>query len=128
MTPDTVLIEQTFSRGIVRDVARHGIPAGGFYDSTDYLVERPGLLYKRGGWFRHSAALGASTSVPAVATIHIPTRVVAVGSDGTLYDVTSEGSPQADAVGTCPAPGENPPLYAGTFLIFCDPTSADPPL
>ncbi len=124
MTPDTVLIEQNFSRGIVRDVARHTIPVGGIYDSTDYLVERPGVLYKRGGYTRLSAALGSSTSVPAVATIHIPTRVVAVGSDGILYDVTSENSPQADAVGSCPAPGENPPLYAGQFLIFCYPDAS----
>ncbi len=124
MTPDTTLIEQTFGRGIVRDMSRHLIPAGGIYDSTDYLVERPGVLYKRGGWKRLSAALGASTSVAAVATIHIPTRVVAVGSDGTLYDVTSENAPQADAVGTCPAPSENPPLYAGQFLVFCYPDAS----
>lgn len=127
MTPDTTLIEQTFSRGTVRDVSRHLIPAGGVYDSTDFLCERPGMLYKRGGWERLSAALGASTSVAAVATIHVPTRVVAVGSDGILYDVTSENSPQADAVGLCPAPGENPPLYAGTFLVFCFPDASAGP-
>jgi hypothetical protein len=89
------------------------------------LVEQPGKAYKRGGWERHSAAIGATTSVSAVATIHLPTRVVAVAG-GNLYDVTSETGPIATLVGACHSPGENPPQYID-MLIMCDADSAAPP-
>ena len=125
MTPDRTLVEQQWSRGIVRDRPRASIPDGGIYDCTDMLVEQPGKAYKRGGWERHSAAIGSETSVAAVATIHLPTRVVAVAG-GNLYDVTSETSPIATLVGACHAPGENPPQYVDR-LIFCHADSSAPP-
>src|SRR5262245_24034552 len=125
MTPDKTLVEQAWSRGIVRDRPRSVIPDGGIYDATDMLVERPGVAYKRGGWERHSAAIGSATSVSAVATIHLPTRIVAVAG-GNLYDVTSEGSPEALLVGACYSPGENPPQYVDR-LIFCHADSTAAP-
>lgn len=121
-----LLLAGTFNRGIVLDTARHAVPGGGVFDAKDFLLERPGLAYKRGGWERHSALIGATGSIAAVATIHIPTRVVAVDDDGTLYDVTSEGGPEALDIDSCFTPGENPPLYAGK-LIFCDPAASDVP-
>jgi len=113
---DEVQVESTFSRGIVRDTARQLIPDGGVYDAVDFMLERPGRAYKRGGWATHSAALPAAPSM--VATIHIPTRVVAISSEN-LYDVTSENSPQADLIGPLSTPRESPANWIGN-LIFCD--------
>jgi hypothetical protein len=118
LAPDRTLTEQAFTRGIVRDTARHQIPPGGVYDAVDFLLEQPGKAYKRGGWERHSARLGSETTISMVATIHIPTRVVAI-ANGTLYDVTSESVAQADSIGACAAPRENPPQYLDR-LIVCD--------
>lgn len=187
-----LLFRGSFDAGVVRDTGRYAIPANGVYDARDFLLHRPGIAEKRGGWRRHSALVaqtyfswlpeqpfsladqisadgrvwtvsappeGGSTaaiepnwasvtvvgntisdgdltwelvgdagglSVAAVGTIHIPTRVVAVGDDNNAYDVTSEASPQADIIGACYTPAENPPLYVDR-LIFTDPTSANPP-
>lgn len=120
---DSVQTEADFSAGIVRDISRASIPDGGLYDAADYMLEQPGRAYKRGGWVRHSAALPAPPS--AVATIHIPTRVVAT-SGPNLYDVTSENAPQATLVGPLTPPRENPANWIGN-LIFCDPGIARRP-
>jgi len=42
-------IEANFGRGIVGDEPRSSIPPGGVYDASDFLFEKPGVAYKRGG-------------------------------------------------------------------------------
>lgn len=129
--PDDVQIARDFSGGIVRDMPRHLIPEGAVYDSVDFFLHE-GRAWKRGGSERHSAILDPAASAPglsaaAVATIHIPTRVVAVDENGRLFDVTSESGPQATEVGAIYTPAENPPLHPNVGLIFCDPAVAAPP-
>jgi hypothetical protein len=118
---DSVQVEASFSRGIVRDSARTAIPEGGVYDAVDFMLERPGRAYKRGGWVNHSAVLPAAPS--AVGVIHSPVRVVAI-SNGDLYDVTSETGPQALLVGSVGfTPSENPTEYVAKesgALILCE--------
>lgn len=121
---DSVQIEANFSRGMTRDSARSMIAEGSVYDAVDFMLEQPGRAYKRGGWVLHSAALPAAPSM--VATIHIPTRVVAIANDS-LYDVTSETSAQADLVGSVGfTTRENPCIYVGR-IILCDSTVANQP-
>src|SRR4029077_5728787 len=88
-----------FTRGIVRDTTRDAIPENGVYDSVDFLLERPGVAYKRGGTVFQSTAVsgGGVVGLWRVAAPESPgdPRVVAIGSSGanrTLFDVTS-GTP-----------------------------------
>ncbi len=120
---DRAEIEAAFARGIVRDVPRHAQPVGGSYDLLDFLCDRPGMLYKRGGAAYQSEALSGQDDIIAVAAPEFPgdPRVVAFASDSfntTLYDITTDtpGSPQ-----DCNSAliYENPPLYVNR-LIICD--------
>ncbi len=121
------LFAGSFHRGVIADTMPHLLPPGAVADANNMLLHVPGVATKRGGYERHSAEIGSGLdSVAAVATIHIPTRVVAV-ADGNLYDVTSENSPQADLIDACYTPRENPPLYVDR-LVFCDPAAAAEPL
>lgn len=129
---DKTLFQGTFHEGIVRDVARHAAPAGGVYDALDFLLERPGVAYKRGGWARQSAEpTGPEGDLPdamvAVGTLDFPRRVVAVGDNGTLYNVTGgDLGLEALVVGDCHAPRSIPPTYVDR-IIFCDPNGSAGP-
>lgn len=84
--------ETDFSRGIVKDMPRSSIPAGGVFDSADYLFDMPGMARKRGGTGYQSSAIGATaTGVNFVSAPEFPTgiRTVALGADGHLYDATT---------------------------------------
>ncbi len=118
--------QQSFHLGMVRDTPSHLLPANSVYDALDFFVHEPGRAWKRGGWMRHSATHSGVTTFKAVATLHIPTRVVAVGDNAKLYDVTSENSPQADEIGSSPIPSENIPRY-GNLLIFTYPDASASP-
>jgi hypothetical protein len=82
-----------FSKGIVRDTARIAIPDGAVYDSTDYLLDQPGMARKRGGTSYYSAALAGATRV--VALVHAPfaagAQLLAAGENGHLYNTTGGG-------------------------------------
>lgn len=120
---DRTLLEASFARGIVRDVPRHAIPPGGSYDLLDYLLDKPGVLYKRGGTDFQSAALTGENDLIGIAAPEYPgdPRKVAFASNGsatTVYDITTDtpGSPlDANAALLI----ENPPLYIDR-LIVCD--------
>lgn len=120
---DSVLVERTYHRGIVRD---SDIPEGGLYDAVDFLVEQPGLLYKRGGWERHSAAAG-TTPIHWVGTIDVPQRVVAIAHNNHMYDVTSENTALATDLGSVGFyPTENSPTDVDR-IILCDGTATVAP-
>ena len=120
---DKELIEASFARGIVRDVPRHTEPVGGSYDLLDYLVDFPGMIYKRGGSAYQSLALEGETDVIGVAAPEFPgdPRVVAFlsnGSASTAYDITTDTPGSGLDMNAAP-PAENPPLYIDR-LIICD--------
>jgi hypothetical protein len=111
-------ISETFRSGFVRDIPRHVIPSGGVYDAVDFLFDRPGMIYKRGGFSAHSAAMGGNGRT--IGIIDPPDRIVCVASDLNAYDVTSENAPQATSLGSMGFyTSENPPLFLGK-LIFTD--------
>lgn len=127
---DRMLVEAGWPLGFVRDCPRHAIPPGGSYGLLDYLLDKPGVLYKRGGASYQSAALSGEVDIIGMAAPEYPgdPRVVAFasnGSDTTAYDIT----------GTSPGTGqdcnsalllENPPLYIDR-LIICDGLGVAPP-
>jgi hypothetical protein len=126
-TRDRIVTEGSFPRGIVRDM---DAPQGGLYDCVDWLVEQQGMIYKRGGWERHSDSVGAGTFVQWVGTIHNPTRVVCIDDLEILYDVTSENAPTSTTIGTIGFhPNEHSPTFYGAKerLIVCDSTCVNPP-
>ncbi len=130
MAKDLLLIEGAFARGIVRDVPRHAEPQGGSYDLLDYLVDRPGMIYKRGGAAYQSAALSGETDLIGMAAPEYPgdARVIAFASDGsntTAYDITTD-TPGTGQDCESALILENPPLYVDR-LIICDGRGTNPP-
>lgn len=120
VTPNQTLTE-TFSRGIVRDLSPALIPAGGVQDASDFLFDRAGLVYKRGGSTEHSSACGAATRGVTVAILEPPNRILLVCEDEKLYDVTSENAPGSTLVGTVGfTTSENPPLFLGRVVLTDD--------
>lgn len=97
------LTDYDFSLGMVRDRPRTTIPgpnqassASGSYTIQDFFVEKPGLMYKRGGTSFQSNTLNDHSDVDVVA-IAAPNfashpTVLAITSDGStgrwLYDIT----------------------------------------
>jgi hypothetical protein len=113
-----------FTRGIVRDTTRDAMPTNAVYDSVDFLLDRPGVAYKRGGSaFQHTAP-GGMASLIGVAAPEYPgnPRVVAFASDGGsgtfAYDVTT-GTPGSSLNCNGALLLENPPLHKDK-LIVCD--------
>jgi len=118
---DVTFTERAFTNGIVRDTARHAIPPGGVYNAVDYLFDRPGVAYKRGGTAFQSSELTDETILVAVAAPEFPgdPRVVVIGSDGTdrtLYDVTGDTAESGVDINGA-QPTENPPLYVDKLIV-----------
>lgn len=110
--------EADFSRGIVRDLPRSSIPPGGLYDAVDFLVDKPGMLRKRGGTSYQSSALGATKSgVNFVASAEYPTgvKVMGLGADGHLYDATAGATVDAGAFGITTL--DTPKLYVDKLVV-----------
>lgn len=80
-----------WSKGMIRDAPRTAIPPNGVYDSADFLLHQPGIAIKRGGTSYSGPAMGATTSVKAVAYAEFPAgaKLIGVGSDNALYNITS---------------------------------------
>src|SRR5215831_613541 len=128
---DTTAIENDWSLGMVRDLARNAIPVGGSYTISDFFIERPGMLYKRGGTSFQNTALGSYVDVIAVAAPEYPgnPRVYAVASDGSagsfLYDITT-GTPGAAINVNGAQPVENPSFYIDRSILTSAQPSAGP--
>lgn len=111
-------VEADYSRGIIRDLPRSSIPAGGVYDAVDYLADQPGKLRKRGGTSYQSSTLGATTTgVNFVAAPEYPTgvKVMGLGADGHLYDATSGSTSDIGAFGITTL--DIPKLYVDRLVV-----------
>jgi hypothetical protein len=110
-------VEADWSRGIVRDLPRSSIPAGGLYICVDFLVDRPGILRKRSPFsYLNGFSTGANTGgVNFVSAPAFPAgvKVVARGADGNLYDVTSGVSVGAFPIQTL----DQPKLYVDKLIV-----------
>lgn len=113
-----------FSRGIVRESARHALPPGAVWDALDLLLDTNGKAVKRGGCvFAATAPEDDQDILVAISAPEFSTgsRVVEIASSGatrTLYDVTT-GTPAAGVGVNNAQPTENPPLY-NDLMILCD--------
>lgn len=111
-------VEADFSRGVVRDLPRSSIPAGGLFDAVDFLVDQPGVLRKRGGTGYQSNAIGATTTgVNFVSTPEYPTgtKVVALGADGHLWDASTGTASDRGAFPVTTL--DNPRLYVDKLVV-----------
>ena len=120
LNPDRTVTE-IFQRGLVRDMPPHVQPTGSVYDVGDFLFDRPGVAYKRGGTSAHSAAMGSATGCRTIAIIDPPDRIICVADDHNLYDVTSESAPGAVSIGSVGfLTSENPAYYNGKVILTDD--------
>ena len=109
--------ESDASRGIVRDLPRSSIPPGALYDSTDFILDKPGVVYKRGGTSYQGTTVGATTTgVNFVSAPEFPTggKVVALGADAHLYDITTAST---DAGAFSITTVDRPKLYVDTLVV-----------
>jgi hypothetical protein len=95
-------IHADFSHGIVRDTSREALPPGAVYDSTDFLLHRPGLAEKRGGTRTAGPSMTAATFAGSVAQVTYASgpQLLAVGNNGHLYTVTSGATTDVSTLGT----------------------------
>lgn len=120
---DRPISETSWSRGIVRDRPRHAIPDGAVYDAVDFLFDKPGLAYKRGGSAFQSSALTGAIIIAVMAPEYTAdSRVLAIVSDGastrTLYDCTTSTASSIGSVNGA-QPIENPSFFEQK-VILCD--------
>src|SRR4051812_39106327 len=80
----SVNVESDFSLGMKRDAPRSALPPGSVWNSTDFLLDQPGVARKRGGTAFASPALSGATYVAAVVYAEFPAgnQLVAVSQSG----------------------------------------------
>jgi hypothetical protein len=128
---DQTAVESDWAVGMVRDMPRNAIPTGGAYTLTDFFVDKPGMIYKRGGTSYQSSAISGLADVVGVAAAEFPgdPRVIAEVSDGSstrwLYDVTS-GTPTAGANVGLVQTYENMPFYIDRLIVTSGEPAAGP--
>lgn len=108
--------EANFASGMVRDVPRTAIPEGGVYRMRDYLCDKPGKVYKRGGSTFASPPVGeALVNVVAVCEFPGDQRLTMIssnpGDNFWLYDVTKNTAWPGGGVSVSVLPYENPPFW-----------------
>lgn len=123
---DSPILEADFSRGIIRDVPRWMIPAGGVYRAEDVVITSPGVVQGRGGSVTATSLIPVAASTnPTTVGVLCPNyttgqKVIALSSDGastTYANDVSTGTPgSAINLGTH-APSENPPFGEDMAII-----------
>lgn len=100
------MIDGDWSKGIVRDAPRASIPPGGVYNSVDFLLETPGLAYKRGGTIYAGPAMTAATQARALhyADYIAGSQLLAIGDNGHLYRITSGATTDVATLGAAYIP------------------------
>jgi hypothetical protein len=111
------VLQNSFA-GIDNDSARDAMRPGACYSLIDYIPSRlDAPIRKRGAWSYQSTAMGACTFVDALS--HAPftagTKLLAIGSDGNLYDNTS-GTPSS--LGATVAATQNPIFFNNAITMF----------
>lgn len=86
-----LLVDADWSKGQIRDAPRGSIPEGAVFNSVDYLLHKPGMAQKRGGTEYAGPVLSGATYTAAVcyAPYSTGSKLLAIGDDGHLYDVTA---------------------------------------
>lgn len=87
------LLQASYSRGSVRDLARHQLPKGSAWKIIDYIPDLEGApALKRGGWTNATTALGTETATDAVAWAPFTAgdQLVTIGGSGHLFNGTTD--------------------------------------
>lgn len=112
-----------WSRGIVSDIAAPDLPANAVIFSVDFLFDRPGIAYKRGGSVYASDDLTGAANIQAVAYAPFTagTKIVAISEPAHrhLYTFTPSSSTDTD-VATLAAgfPPISPPVFFNNLLLI----------
>ncbi len=110
-----------WSRGIVRDTPLGWIPDNALYDSVDFMLNKPGLMYKRGGTSYAGPALSGATYATTVVYADFPSgsQLLSLGDDGHLYKVTSGTTTDIGLVGLGYVPALQAPVLrvGGSSLL-----------
>ena len=111
------LLQSDYSRGNVRDVARHVLPARSGWKYTDYLVNHGAPLRKRGGWEYASPALSGANWVAAVAypNFNAGAQLVGIDDGGDLWNI--ESTSIATNLGVAQVPLQRPVFFNDTLII-----------
>ena len=126
-----VLLQESYERGIYRDIARYQLPQNALWDAVDWISNLRGIpIAKRGPWrygsdslggtsirtlgygdFEPTPALVAVNNLGAMFTVNLATgAVTSVGGSGAFY-LTNPG----------------PPIFFRDRLIWCDRNGVGPP-
>lgn len=95
-------VSADWSKGMVRDAPRTALPQNSLYNSVDFLLHQPGLMYKRGGTAYAGPAMTGSTYCAQVSYVNFPAgaKLLGVGDDGHLFTVTSGTTTDVATLGT----------------------------
>jgi len=95
-----------WSRGIVRDPPRASIPQGGVWNAVDFLLDAPGIAYKRGGTTYAGPQMPSALTARAVifADFLSGSQLLAVGDNGHLYKITSGATTDVATLGAAYVP------------------------
>jgi hypothetical protein len=92
-TAPGILVDVDWSRGMIRDLPRSAMPQGSVYDSEDFLLDRTGLIRKRGGTSYYGPDTGVA-SLRSVAAVELPSGSLPtlVDSSSSAHTVTANGA------------------------------------
>ena len=119
------LITADWSRGVVRDAPRDAIPENALFDSTDFFLHEPGLLFKRGGTSNAGPALTAAVYAATVTFVPFPagSQVISIGDNGHMYKVTAATTTDVSTLGAGFPPVQSPVLRTGATSLLVIPAS-----
>lgn len=118
----TVVLQDRFDRGMVRDLPIDQLPKGAVWNMVDFIPDHDGAgLIQRGYWARHSDTLGAATTASAltVAPFATGSQIVAINSAGAVKQVAT-GASTVTARGTAQVPFQQPVFYREKVYIPSD--------
>src|SRR5881394_886308 len=107
--------ETDWSKGMIRDAPRQDIPTGGLYNSVDFLLDQPGIAYKRGGSSYAGPAMTAATYAQncVYADFTAASQLLGVGDNGHLYKVTAGTTTDVGTMGAAYVPRCKPVFHNG---------------
>lgn len=116
------IINEDWSRGMVKDAPLDALPESAVYDATDFLLHQPARMMKRGGTSYAGPVMGSATYAAAVAFAEFPAaaQIIGVGDDGHLYKITAGTTTDVNTMGTAYVPLQNPVMRIGatSYLII----------
>lgn len=114
------IIEADFSRGIIRDEPRSSIPPGGLYDAVDWMLEKPGFAYKRGGTIYAGPAMSSGSYAHSLFYAAFPTgaALLALSNTGLLWQVRDTETNLRGTLSTAFLTTEKPKIRVDT-VVYC---------